>query len=104
MSADFRGELVHVLNGEEALYTPKACRKWSPGFQVKAFQINLRGRVAFSMLQGLPQKHHHINHSYWLSSPFPPAYEGRVGQVSLIPETISKTENQDEAPLHPSTS
>lgn len=50
MSADFSGEFVHVLNGEDDFYTPEACRKWSPGFQVKAFLINLRGRVAFSML------------------------------------------------------
>lgn len=46
MSADFSGEFVNVLNGEDALDTAKACRKMSPGFQVKAFLINLRGRVA----------------------------------------------------------
>lgn len=52
MSADFSGEFVHVLNGEDALYAPKACRKRSPGFQVKAFLIYPRGRVTPACSKG----------------------------------------------------
>lgn len=51
MSTDFSGELVHVLNGEDMLcIQPGLAGKSSPGFQVNAFLINLRGRTVFSAL------------------------------------------------------
>ena len=53
------------------LYAPGLAEKRSPGFQVNAFLINPRGRVAFSVFSGLPWQHHHINHSYHqFCSPF----------------------------------
>lgn len=61
MSTDFSEELAHVLNGEDMLCIhPRLAGKTAPGFQVNASPVNLRGKVAFSVLQGLPRYHHRI--------------------------------------------